>query len=87
VRNIPYIKNEQRPFIDLLVQLFLNDGNPHARLNYFIFKMTKGYMKLHGESYTNYKEIIGELEMCKQEIYRTMVAKYEDKKLKENGEI
>lgn len=84
---MPYIKSEERPFIDLLVQLFLNDGKLHARLNYFLFRLAKQYIKLNGESYANYKEIIGELEMSKQEIYRTMIAKYEDKKIKDNGDV
>jgi hypothetical protein len=84
---MPYIKQEDRPFIDLLVQLFMNDGKIHARLNYFIVKLAKQYIKLNGESYANYKEIIGELECAKLEIYRKMISKYEDKKEKENGEI
>jgi len=38
-------------------------------------------------NYARYNEIIGALECCKQELYRRMIAPYEDKKKKENGEV
>jgi len=84
---MPYIKQEQRPFIDLLARLFIGDGLLTGRLNYFIFKVTKEYIKKAGESYANYRDVIGELECAKLEIERRMLSKYEDKKIKQNGDI
>lgn len=65
----------------------MDSGKVHGRLNYFLFKLTKEAIKRNGESYGSYKEIIGELECSKLEIYRKLVSKYEDKKEEENGEI
>jgi hypothetical protein len=68
-------------------EIKLNKFKIHGNLNYFLFKLCKEVMKKEGESYANYKEFIGELEMCKLEIYRQLVSKYEDKKIKENGNV
>jgi hypothetical protein len=85
--NMPYIKKSERQILDNLVIHFLRHGRIHGRLNYFIFKLTKEAIKLNGESYGAYKEILGELECAKFEIYRRMVAKYEDTKIEENGDV
>jgi len=84
---MPYIKSFDRTMLDNLVIHFLRHGRIHGRLNYFIFKLTKEAIKLNGESYGAYKEILGELECAKFEIYRRMVAKYEDEKMNENGDV
>jgi hypothetical protein len=85
---MPYIESrEQRIILNGLVRSFMNHGRIHGRLNYFIFKLTKEAIKQNGESYGAYKEIIGELECAKQEIYRKLLAPYEDKKIEENGDV
>ena len=35
----------------------------------------------------NYKNFIGELRQCANEIERRMLAPYEDEKIKENGDV
>ena len=84
---MPYIKEEERKSLDFLVAYFLKFGKIHGRLNYFIFKLTKEAIKRNGESYGAYKEILGELECAKFEIYRRMVSRYEDIKIEENGDV
>jgi len=37
--------------------------------------------------YFNYNRAMGVLESCKLEFYRRFVGRYEDKKIKENGDI
>ena len=37
--------------------------------------------------YEDYASVIGALECAKQELYRRLVAPYEDKKIKENGDV
>ncbi len=85
---MPYIKGDsKRGELDkLAVQLLLN-GKITGNLNYFLFKLCKLYIKECGESYAAYKNFIGELEMCKLELYRKQVAPYEELKEKENGSI
>jgi len=38
-------------------------------------------------NYADYNEVIGVLECVKQELYRKVISKYEDKKEKENGTV
>lgn len=85
---MPYINEFARDELNLIVMMLLNDPKiMRGHLNYLIHKLVKDYIKMNGENYNTYKEIIGELECAKLEIYRRMVAKYEDKKIEENGDI
>lgn len=82
---MPYIKGENRPPMDEIVDLMLEKGvNVNGDLNYLLFKFCKKAVK---PSYNNYKNFIGELDCCAREIYRKLVAPYEDDKEMENGEV
>jgi hypothetical protein len=81
---MPYISQEDRKEIDKIVQLLNDDVTPQGRLNYLIFAYVKRCIL---PSYNNYKEVIGELECCKLEIYRKLIAPYEEKKMLENGDV
>jgi hypothetical protein len=84
---MPYIKQEDRSILDNIVKIFLCYGNDKGKLNYFLFKLCKEMAKSNGESYNFYKDYLGELECAKLEIYRRLIARYEDKKIKENGDV
>ena len=58
--------------------------NVDGELNYVISMILRG---LYKPSYYNYNKAIGVLESVKLEYYRREVASYENKKLKENGDI
>jgi len=84
---MPYIKQIQRKAIDEIVDDARFNLAANGGLNYFLVKLMLARRKQETESYTFYKNFLGELEMCKQEIYRRYVAPYEDKKMKENGDV
>ena len=87
---MPYIKEDERiawmhnGLIDLL-RYIRKDESP-GDLNYII---TMILSKALGENpnYARFNEIIGVLECCKLEMYRRKVAKYEDQKISENGDV
>lgn len=87
---MPYIPKSRRERFekDLRTLIF---GNPlilnGGDLNYFFTKICLEYMKHKGESYENYSTCISSLECAKLELYRRQVAKYEDIKITENGDI
>lgn len=56
-------------------------------LNFAFTEIVKTYLSARGESYQNYNNLIGALEGCKLELYRRMVAPYENKKIKANGDV
>jgi hypothetical protein len=78
---MPYITKKERESVDEY-HYALTTG----QLNYLITKACVEF--LAGQcSYASLNEVIGVLECAKQEFYRRMVAPYEDKKKKANGEI
>ena len=89
---MPYIKQEDRKLFDKVLKKFEEiahlDGHelPAGKLNYLISSIIKSTLG-DNPNYARYNEIIGMLECCKLELYRRMVAKYEDSKATLNGDV
>lgn len=79
---MPYILFEDR----LRLQRTLYPLNA-GEINYLISDMINGMLSNTGLSYARANEIIGALECCKLELYRRVIAPYEDKKIIENGDV
>ena len=58
-----------------------------GELNYMFTLEALRYIDNHGISYSTLNDIIGALECCKQEFIRRIVNPYEDKKIKDNGDV
>jgi len=86
---MPYIKPEQREDVEeWLNAAGLNYTPKNAgELNYVITVFIDNYLRSYGKNYSNLNEMIGALECCKQEYYRTVVGPYEDMKIEENGDV
>ena len=85
--KMPYIKQEKRPEMDEIVKLMVEKGvKVDGDLNYILFKFFKYHINKK-ESYNNYKSFCGELRQCATEIERKLLAPYEEKKIKENGDV
>lgn len=79
---MPYIGKERRKAIE--------QGEPPqtiGELNYVITQEVLFYLKQKGISYNSINEIIGVLDCCKMEFYRRVGVPYEDKKIKDNGDV
>jgi len=83
---MPYIKSEDRPKFDKYLTTLPTIENV-GELNYFITQVLKNYMFEEGECYQTHNNIVGALECIKQEWYRRFTAEYEEKKIKDNGDI
>jgi len=81
--KMPYIKTERRLAID--------DGaipKNAGELNYALTKIAHKYLVTGTKiNYQRFNDIVGALESCKLEIYRRLVAEYENKKIIENGDV
>jgi hypothetical protein len=80
---MPYIKKSDRSEI-------LSGARPPAtpgELNFRITAVALDYLARRGTSYTTFNEVVGALECAKLEMYRRMVAPYEDRKIAENGDV
>ena len=78
---MPYINKEQRN------QLKNNKVETAGELNYLICNLVDEYLDTNGHNYSSYNSVTGVLECAKMEIYRRLTGPYEDKKIKENGDI
>lgn len=88
---MPYITEDKRKIVDLDIDMLLDEIETHISkpdrdgvLNYIITRLIKC---LYEPSYREYNAAIGVLECAKLELYRKVVAPYEDKKAKENGDV
>jgi len=88
------------PYIDPFRREIADDFGPNTagELNYVITERITAYLdrlpgrqraqQLHAFGrYADFNEVIGVLECCKLELYRRMVAPYEDLKCAENGDV
>ena len=82
---MPYIEKIKRPLMDMVLKAMIDAGvNADGDLNYILYKFCKEEII---PSYNNYKNFCGELRQCATEIERRILAPYEDKKIKENGDV
>ncbi len=82
---MPYIKQEQRPDFDKILNELKPDGP--GELNYVITRLCISYAERKGIRYGNLNEVMGVLSSVAREFYRRLVAPYEDKKMRENGDV
>lgn len=83
---MPYIPEEKRAGkCDEIVQL-MKDLNIQidGELNYIIFKFIR---QTTPDKYNALKNAMGELEMCKLELYRRLMAVREEVVMRENGDV
>lgn len=87
---MPYIKQEQRPQLDELVNPLIEylkslpveeqDGS----INYAVTRIVKGVYPM---KYFHLNRALGVLAAISQELYRVVVGPYEDTKIRENGAV
>lgn len=80
---MPYIKLEDRMKFEEGLQK-INPKNA-GELNYVISRILQEYTS--NPNYQKFNDVMGALEGAKLEIYRRSIALYEDKKIKENGDL
>ena len=84
---MPYIKQEDRHFFDEKISFNNIAIQTPGELNYFLSKIVDHYISAHGKNYNSINDVIGVLECTKLELYRRIVAPYEDSKMQQNGDV
>lgn len=79
---MPYIPQDRR---DNLLNGEIRPVNP-GDLNFLITMIIQDYLSPSAR-YTDFNDVIGVLECAKLELYRRLVAPYEDTKIEENGDV
>lgn len=80
---MPYLKEEVRESLKYTARAAASAGE----LNFLFAQVIQEYLDQHGCSYVVLNEVVGALECCKLEVYRRIVAPYEDEKISENGDV
>ena len=83
---MPYIIRTERANYDEALNYFPTPLTP-GHLNYALTKMIRSYIIEHGRSYDTYNSVVVVLECAKLELYRRVVAGYEDEKIGRNGDV
>lgn len=83
---MPYITDDARE------ELAFREPENAGELNFILTTIVRDYVVGSAENnykvnYQRFNDAIGALEGCKLELYRRMVAPYEDKKIIENGDV
>ncbi len=93
---MPYIKQQDREKLHSNTQLgrqmsqdcgIAFNAENAGELNYCITLLIMDYYERTGGRYQQINDVLGALEGAKLEFYRRIVASYEDKKIKENGDV
>lgn len=84
---MPYITKERRKSLNVNGWDTTFDIQNAGELNYMFTMLALSYLEDMGVRYQTYNDIIGALEGAKLEMYRRMVAPYEDTKKEENGDV
>lgn len=85
---MPYVKSEVRTAIDPHLMDAAGRINSVGDLNYAMTNLAIEYVRRHGP--TNYElinSVSGVFSCAGQEFYRRVAVPYEDKKIKENGDV
>ena len=87
---MPYINQTDRVkfdyALDTIVALLKRNPNYEGDLNYCLSHLVNALLE-DNLRYAEVNRIIGALECAKLEIYRRLVAPYEDLKVDENGDV
>lgn len=90
---MPYIKKDSRGILETncnttqFLEGVLQSNTTVGDINYLVTSLCNIYLVSKGVSYSAINDLIGVLECAKLELYRRVASPYENKKLKENGDV
>lgn len=84
---MPYIDQTSRELIDPMLKDVQIEDMGAGELNYTITSLCHRWIRRKGLKYINLAIVFGVLITALLELYRRIVAPYEDKKIRENGEV
>ena len=84
---MPYILKTERVVFDTDIDTIVRHTNTPGKLTYVIYKLCVGYLGKNGICYNNFATVSGALVCVGHELYRRVIAPYENKKIKQNGDV
>lgn len=84
---MPYIPQADRTKLDAFADGLSRNTETKGELTYVLTRLVLAYVAKHGKSYDSYSDVLGCLTATTHEVYRTEVAKYEEGKRRQNGDV
>lgn len=84
---MPYIENSDKEKFEPELVKVAESIETAGEMNYVITMLVRNYIERKGLCYQTLNDAIGALEGCKFELYRRVLAPYEDRKIEENGDV
>ncbi|MEG2172756.1 MAG: hypothetical protein RRY29_05800 [Desulfovibrionaceae bacterium] len=84
---MPYISPERRKIFDEPIDLIAQNLQSGGEINYCVYRLCLEFIKNAGMSYTNSMVPFSALGAAQSELYRRIIAPYEDQKIAENGDV
>lgn len=86
---MPYIDKARRPAFEpalAAIAAKLSSRRP-GELNYVVYSLVQRVLAREGMSYTKANALLGTVNRSVDELYRRLVAPYEDQAIKKNGDV
>lgn len=84
---MPYISQAARDKLESWPDEPTHTPDSAGELNYMFTKLAADYIMANGLNYQRLNDVVGALDGAKAEFQRRVVAPYEDKKIRENGDV
>jgi hypothetical protein len=84
---MPYVTRQVRDELDDKINYAGRTIASAGELNYLITNLVQEFITEQGKSYDTINSAIGALECAKLELYRRIVAPYEELKIQQNGDV
>jgi len=84
---MPYIKQDRREVFKNELERLVKQIENKGELTYCIYKLGVDYLKYRKMCYQNISDVCASMKDSEHEVRRRILDNYEDKKIKENGDI
>lgn len=84
---MPYIDKESRVKFTKAIEEIGNNISSVGEMNYVISMICKSYIDKNGKSYKIFNDLMGIISGVDKELYRMVIAEYEDQKIEVNGKV
>lgn len=84
---MPYIDPARRAAFDAHLDALGAELQSGGEINYCVYRLCLAFLKRTGMSYTNSMVPFSALGAAQMELYRRVIAPYEDRKILENGDV
>lgn len=84
---MPYITQEKRELFDEHIDAIAKNLQSGGEINYCVYRLCLEFIKQHGMGYNTSMVPFSALGAAQMELYRRVIAPYEDQKIAENGDV